>query len=98
MYDANQNEMPFLHDTTTTTNTTAADERSSHTTAVCPHPSVKPTAHPVRDVVWTSDDGTMAKQTATTRWPSIMQDMIDDVAQTTAGLDDNDKDSVPKAE
>ncbi|KAJ9634662.1 Hairy/enhancer-of-split with YRPW motif protein 2 [Coniosporium tulheliwenetii] len=34
--------------------------------------------------VWTSDDDTMAKQTATTRWPKIVQGTIDDVGQTAA--------------
>jgi hypothetical protein len=39
-------------------------------------------AHQVREV-WTSDDGTMAKETARKRWPKIVQGMIDDVAETT---------------
>ena len=38
--------------------------------------------------VWTSDDGTMAKQTAATRWPGIVQDMIHDVGQTAAQMPD----------
>ena len=32
--------------------------------------------------VWTSDDGTMAKETAARRWPVIVQGMIDDVQLT----------------
>ncbi|KAK4141686.1 DUF89 domain protein [Dichotomopilus funicola] len=32
--------------------------------------------------VWTSDEGTMARETALTRWPKIMQTMIDDVETT----------------
>jgi damage-control phosphatase, subfamily III len=32
--------------------------------------------------VWTSDEGTMAKETAARRWPVIVQGMIDDVHLT----------------
>jgi hypothetical protein len=32
--------------------------------------------------VWTSDEGTMAKETAETRWPKLVQNMIDDVSST----------------
>lgn len=32
--------------------------------------------------VWTSDPGSMAAETAATRWPRIVQDMVDEVAQT----------------
>lgn len=34
--------------------------------------------------VWTSDEGSMAKDTATNRWPKIVQGMVDDVAETAA--------------
>lgn len=34
--------------------------------------------------VWTSDDGSMAKDTASNRWPKIVQGMVDDVAETAA--------------
>lgn len=29
--------------------------------------------------VWTSDEGTMARDTAITRWPKIVQQVIDDI-------------------
>lgn len=32
--------------------------------------------------VWTSEKGSMASETARTRWPKIVQGMIDDVQQT----------------
>ncbi|KAF5707594.1 DUF89 domain-containing protein [Fusarium mundagurra] len=32
--------------------------------------------------VWTSDDGSMAQDTAKSRWPKLVQDMIDDVRVT----------------
>lgn len=32
--------------------------------------------------VWTSDDGSMAQETALTRWPRIIQAMIDDMNAT----------------
>lgn len=48
--------------------------------------SISP-ADRVREV-WTSDDGTMAKQTSSTRWPGIVQDMIHDVGQTAAQMPD----------
>jgi hypothetical protein len=34
--------------------------------------------------VWTSTAGSMAQQTAITRWPNIVQGMIDDVEETAA--------------
>jgi len=34
----------------------------------------------VRDV-WTSDEGSMAQETATTRWPKIVQGMVDDIRE-----------------
>lgn len=34
--------------------------------------------------VWTSTEGSMAQQTAITRWPNIVQGMIDDVEKTAA--------------
>lgn len=37
--------------------------------------------------VWTSDKGSMAQQTAVTRWPKIIQGTIDDVGETAADLD-----------
>ena len=36
--------------------------------------------------VWTSSEGSMAKQTAATRWPKIVQGMIDDVWDTMAQM------------
>ncbi|KAF5570435.1 DUF89 domain-containing protein [Fusarium pseudoanthophilum] len=36
--------------------------------------------------VWTSDDGSMAKETAKSRWPKLVQGMIDDVCVTGAEL------------
>ncbi|KAI4715634.1 DUF89-domain-containing protein [Aureobasidium sp. EXF-10727] len=41
---------------------------------------------PTRPVaaVWTSTEGSMAQQTAITRWPNIIQGMIDDVEKTAA--------------
>lgn len=36
--------------------------------------------------VWTSDQGTMANETATSRWPKLVQGMIDDVCITSAEL------------
>ena len=32
--------------------------------------------------VWTSDEGTMARDTAMSRWPKIVQRMIDDIERT----------------
>lgn len=32
--------------------------------------------------VWTSEEGSMARETAITRWPKIVQNMIDDVEET----------------
>lgn len=42
----------------------------------------------VEDVksVWTSDEGTMARETAISRWPRLVQNMIDDVSITGAKL------------
>ncbi len=48
--------------------------------------SIRP-ADQVKEV-WTSDDDTMAKQTASTRWPGIVQDMIHDVGHTAAQMPD----------
>lgn len=36
--------------------------------------------------VWTSDRGTMAQETAKSRWPTLVQGMIDDVCITGAEL------------
>lgn len=60
------------------------DTERSHTTAM---PSSVSPADQVKEV-WTSDYGTMAKQTAATRWPGIVQDMIYDVGQTVARMHD----------
>ncbi|KAK1756640.1 DUF89 domain protein [Echria macrotheca] len=32
--------------------------------------------------VWTSEEGSMARETAVTRWPKIVQSMVDDVGET----------------
>jgi len=32
--------------------------------------------------VWTSEEGSMARETALARWPKIVQDMVDDVEAT----------------
>ena len=32
--------------------------------------------------IWTSDDGSMARETALTRWPRLVQGMIDDMTAT----------------
>ena len=47
-------------------------------------PSAIPSEHAVHSVhsVWTSDEGSMAQVTAATRWPKIVQDMIEDVGET----------------
>lgn len=37
--------------------------------------------------VWTSEKGSMAKQTAETRWPKIIQGTIDDIAEVAAAED-----------
>lgn len=37
--------------------------------------------------VWTSDKGSMAKQTAETRWAKIIQGTIDDIGETAAAED-----------
>jgi hypothetical protein len=37
--------------------------------------------------VWTSDKGSMAKQTAETRWAKIIQGIIDDIGETAAAED-----------
>jgi damage-control phosphatase, subfamily III len=39
-----------------------------------PESSVRP--------VWTSDDGSMARETALTRWPRLVQAMTDDITAT----------------
>ncbi|RGP79407.1 hypothetical protein FLONG3_2462 [Fusarium longipes] len=36
--------------------------------------------------VWTSDEGTMAKETAQSRWPKLVQNMIDDVSSTSKNI------------
>lgn len=36
--------------------------------------------------VWTSNEGTMANETAKYRWPKLVQGMIDDVCITSAEL------------
>ncbi|KIW15106.1 hypothetical protein PV08_07893 [Exophiala spinifera] len=40
-------------------------------------PSATASVHPTTSV-WTSDEGSMAQSTAATRWPKIVQDMIED--------------------
>ncbi|EAW25578.1 damage-control phosphatase ARMT1 family protein [Aspergillus fischeri NRRL 181] len=51
-------------------------------------PSATMNAEEVR-AVWTSDKGSMAKQTAETRWARIIQGIIDDIGET-AGAEDVD--------
>lgn len=34
--------------------------------------------------MWTSDEGSMARQTAVTRWPKIVEGIVDDVSLTSA--------------
>lgn len=36
--------------------------------------------------VWTSDPGTMAQETAKSRWPRLVQGMVDDVFETSTEL------------
>lgn len=37
--------------------------------------------------VWTSEKGSMAKQTVENRWPKIIQDTIDDIGEAAAAGD-----------
>lgn len=46
-------------------------------------PSSTRPAGQIREV-WTSDSGSMAKETAASRWPKIVQDMIEDIEQAMA--------------
>jgi hypothetical protein len=41
--------------------------------------------------VWTSDEGSMAKQTAETRWAKIIQGTVDDIGETAAMEDIDDQ-------
>jgi hypothetical protein len=41
--------------------------------------------------VWTSDEGSMAKQTAETRWTKIIQGTVDDMGETAAMEDIDDQ-------
>jgi len=41
--------------------------------------------------VWTSDKGSMAKQTAETRWAKIIQGTVDDIGETAAEDVDDQK-------
>jgi hypothetical protein len=41
--------------------------------------------------VWTSEEGSMARETAITRWPKIVQNMIDDVEETFGQSDSPEK-------
>lgn len=52
-------------------------------------PSATLNAQDVR-AVWTSDEGSMAKQTAETRWAKIIQGTVEDIGETAAaeGVDD----------
>lgn len=45
--------------------------------------------YPTEEVraVWTSDQGSMAHQTAVTRWPKIVEGTVDDVDETAASSD-----------
>lgn len=47
-------------------------------------------ADQVREV-WTSDEGTMAQQTAASRWPKIVQGMIDDFGEKATTASDAQK-------
>ncbi|KAJ5175185.1 uncharacterized protein N7482_001062 [Penicillium canariense] len=54
-------------------------------------PSVARNVHDVR-AVWTSEEGSMAKETAETRWAKIIQGTVDDIGETAAAEDvDNQK-------
>jgi hypothetical protein len=46
-------------------------------------PSATMNAHEVRSV-WTSDEGSMAKQTAEIRWAKIIQGTVEDMGETAA--------------
>lgn len=50
---------------------------------------MSPAAMTIKEVraVWTSEKGSMAKQTAESRWPKIIQGTIDDVGKTAAAED-----------
>lgn len=50
---------------------------------------MSPAAMTIKQVraVWTSEKGSMAKQTAESRWPKIIQGTIDDVGKTAAAED-----------
>jgi hypothetical protein len=47
--------------------------------------------YPTEEVraVWTSDQGSMAHQTAVTRWPKIVEGTVDDLDETAASSDKN---------
>lgn len=49
-------------------------------------PSATMNAEEVR-AVWTSDKGSMAQQTAETRWAKIIQGVIDDIGETAGAQD-----------
>lgn len=50
---------------------------------------MSPAAMNIKEVraVWTSEKGSMAKQTAESRWPKIIQGTIDDLGKTAAAED-----------
>ena len=50
-----------------------------HTCSIAKMPSATHRERPRE--VWTSEKGSMARETAITRWPGIVQNMIDDVEQ-----------------
>lgn len=41
--------------------------------------------------VWTSEEGSMARETAITRWPKIVQNMIDDMEETFRQSDNSEQ-------
>jgi hypothetical protein len=40
--------------------------------------------------VWTSEEGSMARETARTRWPKIVQNMVDDLEASLSETDELD--------
>jgi len=46
-------------------------------------PAIITQREPAKEI-WTSEKGSMARETAIKRWPGIVQNMIDDLGQTLA--------------
>jgi hypothetical protein len=48
--------------------------------------------HPVTPKeVWTSEEGSMARETAITRWPKTVQNMVEDMEETIVQTENADK-------